>query len=159
MKKIFWILTILILAASCLLVVLGLRQTNIAERRLPNNAQIFKINGNFLSVSVVSTPQAMQQGLSGRLSLTENQGMLFDFKNTLNSTPKFWMKGMLFNLDFVWIKNGAVIGFTENVPMPKMEGTADIYSPPSAVDEVLEVNAGWVKRHGIQIGDRAEFVN
>jgi uncharacterized membrane protein (UPF0127 family) len=55
------------------------------------------------------------------------------------------MKGMRFPLDIVWIAKDRVIGVAKNVPVPPNgQPSIDLptYSPPSAVDYVLELNAG-----------------
>lgn len=113
-----------------------------------------QVGAQQLLVQIAGTDELRQQGLSGREPLTDSQGMLFDFRNTTETDPGFWMKDMKFNLDFIWINQGKVIGITADVPAPK---TADdflpTYYPPSAVDMVLEVARGWSAAHGIKIGD------
>ena len=105
-------------------------------------------------VEEVSTPEKMAQGLSNRISLAENQGMLFNFGDNASVTPEFWMKDMEFDLDLIWIKNKKIIGLTNNVPAPKINNAAlTIYRPQSPVDEVLEVKAGWAEKNKIRIGD------
>ena len=102
----------------------------------------------------------MQEGLSGRPGLTNDQGMLFDFGSLQN--PSFWMKDMKFNLDFVWIANGKIIYITKNVSAPPA-GTSDgqlkLYNSPSPVDWVLEVSAGWADGNKIKIGDEVRLGN
>lgn len=67
----------------------------------------------------------------------------------------FWMKGMLFPLDFVWIgRDKKVAGVTANVAP---ETYPQAFLPPLPVKYVLEVNAGWVKEHGIKVGDAVSF--
>jgi uncharacterized membrane protein (UPF0127 family) len=133
-------------------------------------------------VEVVNTPEKMAQGLSGRERLTDEQGMLFDFSTPpyppLNKEgnsgirPAFWMKGMKFDLDLIWIKNNKIIGITPNVPAPQTsstspafgtlpsqgEETLKVYSPPTEVDMVLEVNAGWCEKNEIKIGDPIKLI-
>jgi uncharacterized membrane protein (UPF0127 family) len=109
-----------------------------------------------LYVDIARTPQKMQQGLSGRTGMAENQGMLFDFE--AETTPTFWMKDMNFALDFIWVKNNKIIFITYSVPPPK--STAEklqLYSAPSPIDSVLEVNAGWAGENEIKIGDEVKF--
>ncbi|MFH0828625.1 MAG: DUF192 domain-containing protein [Candidatus Kerfeldbacteria bacterium] len=97
---------------------------------------------------VARTPEEQSRGLSGRASLADGTGMLFVY-----DTPgihQFWMNGMKFPLDFIWINNGIVIGFTEKVPVPS--GTSPILKPPSPVTHVLEVPSGFVLTHRIITG-------
>ncbi len=116
-----------------------------------------------LLVQIALTDAEHEQGLSGRQKLTAAEGMLFDFKNTPDIEPGFWMKDMNFDLDFIWIDQGRVVGITPNAPAPKNISDAattaqlPLYYPPAPVDAVLEVNAGWSKTHFIKTGDFVKF--
>lgn len=107
----------------------------------------------------------METGLSGRQTLGKNEGMLFDFKTPKNDLF-FWMKDMLFDIDIIWIADKKIIGITPNIPSPEKDKGLEIkdlrlpaYSPPSDVDQVLEVNAGWSEKNKIKIGDEVKLVN
>ena len=114
------------------------------------------IGGHELTVSVADTDEARQQGLSGRRSLTANEGMLFVYSQS--GQYPFWMKGMEFPLDFIWINQNQVIGTFANVPLEP--GVADsalhTYMPEGMFDSVLEVNANWAADNGIKVGDRVD---
>ncbi|MBI4035210.1 MAG: DUF192 domain-containing protein [Candidatus Chisholmbacteria bacterium] len=103
-----------------------------------------------VKIEVADTPEEREKGLSGRESLGEDQGMLFVFEQP--GEYGFWMKGMNFGLDFVWIKDSKVTDVTENVSVSSEE-MPPVYQPQQPVEAMLEVNAGWVKRHQIEIGD------
>ena len=66
------------------------------------------------------------------------------------------MKERLFPLDFIWIKDGEIVQIDENIPAPA-PGTPDnelnFISPKESVNYVLEVNAGFVEKNGIEVGD------
>ena len=114
-------------------------------------------------VEIADTRQKMQTGLSKRSSMTENQGMLFEF-GSQKKTPAFWMKDMKFNLDLIWISDGKIIGITPNVPAPvgnvkRQIGNLPKFYPPSAVNEILEVNAGWTRKNNIKIGDALQVLD
>lgn len=98
---------------------------------------------------IVETLETQAQGLSGRISLEKDHGMIFIFPD--EDTRTFWMKGMRFPLDLVWIRAGVVVGFTQNAPAD--DGLLR-YSSPEPVNMVLEINAGEVARYGIKKGDR-----
>lgn len=98
-------------------------------------------------VELAETMLKQAAGLSGRSPLAEDEGMLFIFSGKAPQT--FWMKGMRFPLDFVWIADGKVIGLTENAPADNGLLT---YGSPGPADMVLEINAGEVARQGIQAG-------
>ena len=108
---------------------------------------------------MASTPEERGPGLGGRTSMPLDQGMLFIFPS--ERQPSFWMRGMLFPLDFVWISGDRiVVDITEGVPLPE-PGVPDVelprYRPDQAVLYVLEVNAGVVREAGVQIGDTVTF--
>ena len=108
---------------------------------------------------VAHTPALRTRGLSGRDALAPQTGMLFVFESGRASS--FWMKGMRFALDFVWVSSGCeVVGVTVNVP-PPASNTADsnlpTYSSPSPAAYVFEINAGELAAHGIAAGDPVRF--
>ena len=109
-----------------------------------------RIGEHIFNVEIADDTAERARGLSGRVVLAEDSAMLFLFE--LPSVQNFWMKGMNFPLDIIWIKGDTIIGFAENVP-PDNSQMPSIYSSPEAVDKVLEINAGLVKKLGIKIGD------
>lgn len=112
-----------------------------------------------LAIVIADTDQTRAQGLSGRERLLDTQGMLFNFRGTNVVRPAFWMKDMKFDLDLIWLKDRRVIGITPNVLAPKNPtDSLPNYSPPSDIDMVLEVNAGWADQHGIKVGDEISTV-
>jgi len=118
---------------------------------------VIKINNYKIKVEIVDSPLAQAKGLAGRNSIAEDEGMLFIFPRP--AIQRFWMKGMKFPIDIIWIKGNQIVGFEENV-LPE-EGVSDvnltIYSSPEPVDRVLEMKAGSAKRLQINIGDLVEF--
>jgi hypothetical protein len=118
---------------------------------------VIKINNQEIKVEIVDSPLAQAKGLADRNSIGENEGMLFIFPRP--AIQRFWMKGMKFPIDIIWIKNNQVVGFEENV-LPEMaarETDLKIYSSPEPVDKVLEMKANSVKRLQIKVGDLIEF--
>ncbi len=117
-----------------------------------SNLKIIKIENTEIEVEVARTSEERSKGLGGRTSLAENSGMVFVFNQ--NSTPVFWMKDTKIPLDLIWINDNKIIGIDKNVPVE--EGVADKnlkkYPAPSAVDYVLEVNAGFSDKNSIKVG-------
>lgn len=101
-------------------------------------------------VESASNDFSRAKGLSGRERLGENNGMLFVFPK--KDTHRFWMRGMKFPLDIIWIKDRRVVGFSTDLP-PANFMNMEFYSPPEPVNLVLEVNAGSVEKYGIKKGD------
>ena len=67
------------------------------------------------------------------------------------------MKGMEFPLDMIWIRDGRVIGYEENVPVVT-SGTLPTYAPKELINMVLEVNAGFVGQNSIKVGDEFKIL-
>ncbi len=101
------------------------------------------------------TPEEHTRGLSGRKSLAEGYGMLFVFRQP--ARPAFWMQGMQFPLDLIWIANGRVSEITAAVPVPVPDTPPPQYVPDAQAAAVLEVPAGFAQRHGVKIGSTATW--
>ena len=113
------------------------------------------VNEARINVLVADTPQERAAGLSGYPGLPEDTGMLFVFPEPRQ--PSFWMKGMEFSLDLVWIREGIVVQIDTLVPPPPKVTPDDQlprYQPSQPVTHVLELTAGSAARHGISVGDR-----
>ena len=106
-------------------------------------------------VELARTAEERTRGLGGHAPLGADEGMLFVFPEA--GRHSFWMKGMTFTLDIIWIRDGQVVHVLADVPPPR-PGTPDselpIYTPPAAANYVLEVPAGFAARWGIQAGSR-----
>lgn len=114
-----------------------------------------KIGNTNITVTVADTESGRVKGLTDLNSMPTNQGMLFVFE-AKNVVPSFWMKGMKFPLDFIWIKGGQVAQIDANIPVPStdtLDSGIKVYIPNSPVDYVLEVNAGFSGTNNIKVGD------
>lgn len=113
------------------------------------------IGSAMVDAEVADTDDARQRGLTGRDSLGQNQGLLFIFDKS--DIYPFWMKGMRFPLDIIWIEDGRVVEIASQVPVPLVEPSA--ITPKAKADQVLEVNAGFTEANNITIGSLvvAEF--
>lgn len=109
-------------------------------------------------VEVAKTPQAREQGLSDRRELCSNCGMLFIFDQP--DTYAFWMRKMYFDLDMLWLNEDKVVDITYEAKKPSQEefdAPKEIYQTRVQADKVIEVNAGWVKRNKVKVGDQLIF--
>lgn len=108
-----------------------------------------------ITVDVADEPTERFKGLSNRESMAENEGMLFIFEQAF--IPRFIMRDMRFPLDFVWVNGDQIVDIIENAPTEPM-GTPDdqlkSYSPGQSSDKVIELNAGYIKKYGLRVGDR-----
>ncbi len=105
-------------------------------------------------VEIANTKDKRTRGLGGREVLASNSGMLFVFPQ--EDKYRFWMKGLKFPLDIIWIKNNMVVDIIKGVAPPMQEQkdeTLPIYIPRETVDMVLEVNSGFVDANKIKTGD------
>ena len=126
-----------------------------------NNTAIRKlqINDAMLKVEIADTKEKRSKGLAGRQSLATDEGMLFVFPKA-DKYP-FWMKGLSFPIDFVWINGDKVTDILSNVPPPSSGQTDEslaIYSSNQEVDKVLEVSSGTVQRLNIKAGDTVKIL-
>jgi len=115
-----------------------------------------ELQGQPISLEVVSSPARITQGLSGR-SQIGSDGMLFLLPNS--GQPHFWMKEMLFDLDLLWFNQGQVVDITQNVPHPEPETELKKlprYAPDMTSDMVLEIPAGTAVKWGIILGARLQ---
>ena len=106
-----------------------------------------------LSVEVVDTKSARQLGLSGKPFLPRGEGMLFVFDT--DDAHGIWMKGMLFNIDIIWIDSNYKIVDLKINATP--ESFPAVFKPKEESRYVLEVNANFVEEHKIKIGDSIHF--
>ena len=116
-------------------------------------SEVIALNGNkidrvyirdvLVQAEVVSTETRIEEGLGGRTSLPEGRGMLFAMSE--DDTQHFWMKGMLFPIDIIWIENGRVIGCEKNIS----PSDPRIFASPSDAGYVLEVPAGFCDRYSV----------
>lgn len=111
------------------------------------------INGNEITLEIVTSLEDQRRGLSNRDSLEYNSGMLFVYKDlTIRS---FWMKEMEFPIDILWIdENNMIIGIEENV-LP--DSFPDKFISPEPVRFVLELIGGWSVEHDVKIGDLVDI--
>ncbi len=108
---------------------------------------------NCFEVEIAKTIFEKIRGLSGRKSLAENHGMLFEF--SISSIYPFTMQNTLIPLDIIWIdKNKKIVDIREN-----NQPCRGFFCPPIIPKKlskyVLELNAGEAKKANLEIGDVA----
>ncbi len=111
-------------------------------------------SGQTLTVTaeIADTVVKQNQGLMNRTSLDENAGMLFVFDS--EAERSFWMKDTFIPLDILFISAAKEIVSIEENTTPLSE-EAILSSSPAQY--VLEVNAGYVASHNVNIGDPLSF--
>ncbi|HEY4514350.1 MAG TPA: DUF192 domain-containing protein [Candidatus Paceibacterota bacterium] len=106
------------------------------------------IDGHTIEVVIADSMEERAKGLGGRDSLAENEGMLFVFEN--EELQSFWMKGMLFSIDILWISSGGkIVDVRRNVsPSTYPES----FTPRAPARYVLELPAGLSEEYDVAIG-------
>jgi uncharacterized membrane protein (UPF0127 family) len=100
-----------------------------------------------LDAELVSSEHDTARGLMYRRSMADDRGMLFDLR--VKSDHQFWMHNTCIPLDLLYIDDdGLVVGIVENAPT--LDDTSRGVGCPSRY--VLEVNAGWTRKHGVKAG-------
>ena len=101
---------------------------------------------------VMKTPEELKKGLMFVRKMPKNDGMLFDFQGYSNIA--MWMKNTYIPLDMLFMDCALKISdiFENAKPL-----SLDIIKPKGEVCYVLEINAGEVKAHDIQIGSVVEI--
>jgi hypothetical protein len=105
------------------------------------------------NLQVADTESKREKGLGGRKGMAANSGMLFVFQKS--NIACFWMKGMDFPLDIVWVNaNKSVVGIASNVSPATYPHQ---FCPKTPSRYVIELNAGAVAQAGIQKGQTLHF--
>jgi hypothetical protein len=126
--------------------------------KIAKDSTIVSIGKLSVNAKIASTPNDKKTGLSKNDSLALDQGMLFIFDKS--DIYPFWMKGMKFAIDIIWLdQNKKVVDIAKNVsPEPgKNDVQLKQYKPATAAKYVLEVNAGLGDLNNVQVGDTANF--
>lgn len=101
-----------------------------------------------LTIEFATTTAARERGLSGRMSLPEDYGMLFAFPS--DEKYGIWMKDTLIPLDIFWLNDkGHVVSIAEDVSPATYP---NVFYPLVPARYVLETRAGFAQRHAIATG-------
>lgn len=112
-----------------------------------------RIRQGVVLVEKALTEREKATGLMFRTSLPTNRGMVFLFDPP--SRPSFYMRNTAVPLDLVLITpEGRVASVHRMEPFDERT----LHTARTEVSWALEVNAGWVDRHGVRAGDRVEFL-
>ena len=118
---------------------------------LPIAASLRLEGGKQINLRVATTDRERQLGLSYFKSLPQDQGMLFLFDKP--GMYPFWMKGMNFPLDIIWLKRQGgdafqVVFIAKNV-LPSTYPQS-VY-PTGPADAVLELNSGLTTVYNLDL--------
>ncbi len=103
-------------------------------------------------VEIANDSDEQSRGLMFRKSMEWNNGMFFVFDE--DRKLSFWMKNTFIPLDMIFINNEfRIVDIKENAK-PCLETPCPNYPSKEPAKYVLEVNAGFVQKNNIQIGDK-----
>ncbi|MEK7546266.1 MAG: DUF192 domain-containing protein [Patescibacteria group bacterium] len=140
---------VLAVGALVLIFAAGIRIKEAVELRNPVMMEA-TLRGRVFTIEIADTVAKRDLGLGERESLPDDHGMYFPFDAERRWV--FWMKGMRFPIDIIWIRDGKVVDIDHSVPPPKTL-PLDTFSPIEPADAVLEVNAGVAQEIGLEPGD------
>lgn len=110
------------------------------------------INNHSYKLLIANDDKTRQIGLSKRKSLDKNTGMLFIFPK--KGIYSFWMKDTEIPLDMLFIDGNKITYIVKNAPAQAgSNGQLPIYTPPSEVNYVLELNGGESDKNKFKTGD------
>ena len=109
-------------------------------------ARLILPDGTVIHPAIAKTEHVQRVGLSGVDDVKD--GMLFCFSEA--RVQKFWMLDMHVPLDFIWLDGDDVKGFASDVPIREGGDWARRQSP-EPVYAVLELPAGWISAHAIEM--------
>lgn len=132
------------LLACGLLVVFLYQETDVPHAK----GNSVSIVGKEYTLEIADTDNERSFGLGERDSLCSSCAMLFVFDRP--AAYAFWMKGMRFPIDIVWLLGGEVVHIERRIPAD----ARSIYTPARPADRVLEFNAGATD--GLFVGDKVE---
>ncbi len=102
-----------------------------------------------VDAELVTTSTQIERGLMYRMTMAEDAGMLFRLSERKEHT--FWMHNTCLSLDMLFVEDdGLIVGVVERAA-PLTDTIRSVGCPSKWV---LEVNAGWARRHGVEPGQR-----
>jgi uncharacterized membrane protein (UPF0127 family) len=117
-----------------------------------HDAQV-KVSGKTFDVELPKNPEAFAKGLAGRPCITDTEGMLFSFKQP--GQYPFWMKGMKFPIDIIWIGADHRVTAVEVNESPSTYPDKFVNQKPAQY--VLEIKANLSRQLKVEIGSPVTF--
>jgi uncharacterized protein len=108
-----------------------------------------------LIVELAVSPEQRTMGLMERQRLAEDAGMLFVYDAMQPADAGFWMYRTRIPLDIAFLDSlGVVRSIRSMVPCPTtIAQGCPTYTPDVRYQYALELNAGFVGRHGVAVGN------
>lgn len=111
-----------------------------------------KRNISQIDIELAANDEKRTQGLMWRRKMEEQQGMLFVMER--QEIQSFWMLNTYISLDIIFVnEQRQIVTIRSNT---KPQSLDPVISDEPAL-YVVEVNAGYCRKHGISVGDKIEF--
>jgi uncharacterized protein len=106
-----------------------------------------------IDIQIANNDFDRELGLMFRKQMDENKGMLFIFPD--EARQSFWMRNTLISLDMIFVN-----ALNKIVTIHRNTQTLSDQSYPSSAPAkyVIEVNGGYCQKHGINEGDKINFI-
>ena len=119
------------------------------------NQTVVYISGVGLLADIADTPEKKTVGLGVRESMDEGEAMLFPFET--EGRHSFWMQGMKFPIDIIWLDSDKTVVHIEPQLAPCTPLDCPSYQPDQNAMYVLETVAGFSEKWGVTEGTTTEF--
>ena len=136
-------------------------QENVTGSVIPSNNSGYRqvnvtVNGVELVADVAATNDQRSKGLSVKDALNESEAMLFVFSTEREHS--FWMKGMKFPIDIIWLDDDKQVVHVEHSLEPCIpDEFCQPYNPDADSLYVLETVAGFAQKYNVTDGTQVEF--
>lgn len=125
---------------KCASVMLVVSASALAQTPCPaERATNVRVGAQRFLVEVAATDATRLRGLSGRERLASDTGMWFVVPEV--GEPGFWMRGMRFPIDLIWVSPERKVVGSVTLPICRND-PCPISQPPSPVAYILEIEAG-----------------
>lgn len=129
----------------------GVASSNVGYRQVN-----VTVNGVELVADIAANSTQKSRGLSVKDALDENEAMLFVFDT--EAEHSFWMKGMKFPIDIIWIDDDKEVVHVEHRLQPcEPDSSCQTYKPDDDSRYVLETVAGFALKHNVTENTVVEF--
>jgi uncharacterized membrane protein (UPF0127 family) len=116
---------------------------------------VVHLGGDGLLADIADTPDKKSLGLGVRETMEEGEAMLFPFD--LEGKHSFWMHGMKFPIDIIWLDSDKTVVHIEHSLQPCTPFDCPSYVPDKDAKYVLETVAGFSEKQGVVEGTQANF--
>jgi uncharacterized membrane protein (UPF0127 family) len=145
----FWLPFLVLIVAAA---VVSWPQQSICGQYYRRDKQLF-VNNQFLQTEVATSPEQQTKGLAGRSCIRPDQAMLFVFDKP--GYYPFWMRGMRFPIDIVWLApNKQVVDVIEDLQPSTYPKT---FTNSKPAQYIVELPAGTSRRLSIVSGTTINF--